>query len=112
MDNSCTPLCAMVAKDRLHDAEAGGQTATLGGPTASRSRATARPCAPLVAAVVEAIVTPSLARADLYALLQCGEDSEYRRKVYGGYIEVSWAVVVVDGESSPSTSGNFQSANV
>jgi hypothetical protein len=39
--------------------------------------------------VVEAIVVvPSPTRANLYALLQCGEDSEYRRKAYGGYIEV------------------------
>jgi glucosinolate gamma-glutamyl hydrolase len=59
--------------------------------------------------VVEAIVVvPSPTRAELYALLQCGEDSEYRRKAYGGYIEVFWEE---DGESSPPPSGNFQSAN-
>jgi hypothetical protein len=72
-----------------------------------------RPCAPPTVAVVEAIVIfPSLAHADLYALLQCGEDSEYRRKAYsGGYIEVFWALLVEDGESSPLTSENFQSTN-
>jgi hypothetical protein len=63
----------------------------------------------LRAAVVEAIaVVPSLTRADLYVLLQCGEDSEYRRKAYDGYIEVFWEE---DGESSPPASGNFQYAN-
>jgi hypothetical protein len=65
--------------------------------------------------VVETIVVipslPSLARADLYALLQCGEDSEYGRKAYGGYIEVFWALLAKDGESSPPASGNFQFAN-
>jgi hypothetical protein len=41
------------------------------------------------AAVVEAIViVPSPVRADLYALLQCGDDSEYGHKTYSGYIKV------------------------
>jgi hypothetical protein len=62
--------------------------------------------------VVEVIIiVPTSARADLYALLQCRDDSEYGRKVYGGYIEVFWMLAVEDDESSPSTSGNFQSAN-
>jgi hypothetical protein len=66
----CTPLCVMVVKDRLPDVEADGQTATPGGPTASRSCAAAHPCAPPAVAVVEAIVVvPSPTRADLYALL-------------------------------------------
>jgi glucosinolate gamma-glutamyl hydrolase len=43
----------------------------------------------------------------LYALLQCGEDSEYGRKAYDGYIEMFWALLVKDGESSPPVSGNF-----
>jgi hypothetical protein len=61
--------------------------------------------------VVEAIVViPSPACADLYAL-QCGEDSEYGRKVYGGYIEMFWALLAEEGESSTSASRNFQSAN-
>jgi hypothetical protein len=104
----CTTLCVTIAKDRLHDVEAGGQTTAPGGPTTSRSHATTRSCAPSAAAVVEAIiVVPSLARADLYALLQCGEDSEYWCKAYGGYIEVFWMLVAEDDESSPSASGNF-----
>jgi hypothetical protein len=37
--------------------------------------------------VVEAVVS-SLACVDLYALLQCGEGSEYGHKTYSGYIEV------------------------
>jgi hypothetical protein len=58
--------------------------------------------------VVEAIiVVPSLARADLYALLQCDENSEYWCKVYGGCIEVFWMLVAEDDKSSPSASGNF-----
>jgi hypothetical protein len=64
--------------------------------------------APLAAAVIEAIIVVlSSVCVDLYALLQCGEDSEYGRKTYGGYIEVFWALLVEDGEFSPSTSGNF-----
>jgi hypothetical protein len=55
--------------------------------------------------VVEAIVIiPSPTYADLYTLLQCGENSEYGRKAYGGYIEVFWAE---NDESSPLTSGYF-----
>jgi glucosinolate gamma-glutamyl hydrolase len=56
------------------------------------------PCTPAAVAVVKAIIIiPSPMRANLYALLQCGEDSEYGRKTYGGYIEVFWALVVEDG---------------
>jgi hypothetical protein len=102
----------MAVRDRLPDAESGGQTATPGGPFASRSHAAARPCAPAAATVVKAIiVVPSPACDDLYALLQCDEDSEYERKTYGGYIEVFWVLLTEDGESSPSVSRNFQSAN-
>jgi hypothetical protein len=58
--------------------------------------------------VVEAIVgVPSSARADLYALLQCSEDSEYGRKAYGRYIEMLWALLVENDESSLLASGNF-----
>jgi hypothetical protein len=32
-------------------------------------------------------------------------------KTYDGYIEVFWTLLVEDGESSPSTSRNFQSTN-
>jgi hypothetical protein len=42
---------------------------------------------------------------------QCGEDFEYGRKAYDGYIKVFWALLAEDGESSPPTSGKFQSAN-
>jgi hypothetical protein len=69
-------------------------------------------CAPPAAVVVEAIiVVPSLACADLYALLQYGEDFKYGHKAYGGYIEVFWALLAEDGESSLLASWNFQSAN-
>jgi hypothetical protein len=37
--------------------------------------------------MVEAIVVV-LSHANLYTLLQCGEDFEYGRKAYGDYIEV------------------------
>jgi glucosinolate gamma-glutamyl hydrolase len=67
----------------------------------------ARPCTPLAAAVDEVIVViPSSVRADLYALLQCREDSEYMRKTYDNYIEVFRALMVEDG---PPASRNFQS---
>jgi hypothetical protein len=96
----------------MPDAEASGQTATPGGPTASRSRATTYSCAPPAAAVAEAIIViPLPLCVNLYTLLQCGEDSEYGCKAYGGYIKVFWALLVEDGESSPLKSGNFQSAN-
>jgi hypothetical protein len=86
---SWTPLCATVARDCLPNAEADDQTATPGGPTASRSHATTRSCTPLAAAVVEVIVVlPSSTYVDLYALLQCDEDSEYEHKAYNGCIEV------------------------
>jgi hypothetical protein len=65
------------ARDHLPDTKVGGQTATPSGPTASRRRAAARLCVPPVATVVEVnIVVPLPTRADLYLLLQCGEDSE------------------------------------
>jgi glucosinolate gamma-glutamyl hydrolase len=62
---------------------------------------------PLTVAVEAIVVVLSPMHADLYALLQCGEDSEYGRKAYGSYIEVFCALLVEDGESSPSASGNF-----
>jgi hypothetical protein len=103
-----TTLCVMVARDCLHDTEAGSQTATLGGLTASRSRVVARPSVPPTPAMVETIVVvPSPAHANLYALLQCSEDSKYERKTYGNYIEVFQALMVEDSESSPPASGNF-----
>jgi hypothetical protein len=46
---------------------------------------------------------------DLYALLQFGEDSEYGRKAHNDYFKVFHALLVED-ESSPLASGNFQSA--
>jgi glucosinolate gamma-glutamyl hydrolase len=45
-----------------------------------------------------AVVPSSSARAGSYALLQCGEDSEYVRKAYGGYFEVFRALLAEDGE--------------
>jgi hypothetical protein len=44
-----------------------------------------RPCMLPAAAVVEVvIIVPLPVRAGLYALLQCGKDSEYGRKAYDG----------------------------
>jgi hypothetical protein len=103
-------MCATVARDHLHDIEANGQTATP-----ARSNRLQEPrCGAAVRVVycyvVEAIVIVILSvRADLYILLQCGEDSGYGRKTYGGYIEVFRTLLVEDGESSPPASGNFQS---
>jgi hypothetical protein len=49
----------------------------------------AQSCALLAATVVEVIVIiPPPTCADLYVLLQRGENSKYGRKTYGGYIEV------------------------
>jgi hypothetical protein len=62
--------------------EAGGHTATPGGPTASRRRAA---CC-------------------------CGGRGRRRDKAYGGYFEVFHALRAEDDESSPSVGGNFQSA--
>jgi hypothetical protein len=62
----CTPQCAVVARDHRPNveaggptaphSEAGGQTATPGGPTGYRRRATAQSCALPAIAVVEAII--------------------------------------------------------
>jgi hypothetical protein len=63
---------------------------------------------PPTAVVVEAIIIiPSPTHADLYALLQCGDDSKYTCKTYGGYIKVFWALLVENSESSSPTSENF-----
>jgi hypothetical protein len=82
----------MVARDRLLDTDDGGQTATPSSPTASESCAVAGRVRRLLlrTTVAEAIVIiPSPTHADLYALLQCGEDSEYGGKAYGSYIKCS-----------------------
>lgn len=50
------------------------------------------------AAVINAVAVPPAARPGSYALLQCGEDSEYVRKAYGGYFEVFRALLAEDGE--------------
>jgi hypothetical protein len=50
----------MIAKDRLADVEAGGQTATSGGPTFSRRRAAVRSCTTRATAMVEAIVVRAM----------------------------------------------------
>jgi hypothetical protein len=73
----------MVARDHLPEVEAGNHTATSGGPTGSRIHAVAWPCAPAAVAVIKAIIIiiPSPMRANLYALMQCGEDSEYGHTV-------------------------------
>jgi hypothetical protein len=105
----------MVARSHLPDTEAGIQTfpkrsdrptQTLGGPTASKRRDVARPCARMLPWWLRS----SLVHDGLYALLQCGEDSEYGRKAYDGYFEVFRVLLVEDSESSPPASENFQSA--
>ncbi|KAF0927413.1 hypothetical protein E2562_032719 [Oryza meyeriana var. granulata] len=53
------------------------------------------------AAAVEAVEAVAKAKASgegSYAVLQCGEDSEYVRKAYGGYFEVFKALLAEDGE--------------
>jgi hypothetical protein len=72
--------------------------------------------------VVEAVVVIlSSVRFSLYALLQCSKDSEYGCKEYdchfeveidlsgGEDFEVFHVLLAEDGESSPPSSGNFQS---
>jgi hypothetical protein len=73
------------------------------------SHAAVQPCTPPAVAVVEVVVVVVLSstRADLYALLQCVEDSEYGCKAYGRYFEVFHALLAKDDESSPAASGNF-----
>uniref|UniRef100_A0A0D9ZBR4 Glutamine amidotransferase domain-containing protein n=1 Tax=Oryza glumipatula TaxID=40148 RepID=A0A0D9ZBR4_9ORYZ len=61
---------------------------------------------PLENAVVDAAAEAVAAKAAVggvgvggsYAVLQCGEDSEYVRKAYGGYFEVFRALLAEDGE--------------
>jgi hypothetical protein len=66
---------------------------------------------PPAAAVVETVVVVLLSTCTgVYALLPCGEDSEYGHKAYDSYFEVFRTLLVEDDESSPSASGNFQSA--
>jgi glucosinolate gamma-glutamyl hydrolase len=48
---------------------------------------------PAVAMVEAIVVVSSPARANLCVLLQCGDDSEYGRKAYNGYIEVFLALL-------------------
>ncbi|XP_062212067.1 gamma-glutamyl peptidase 5-like [Phragmites australis] len=50
------------------------------------------------AAAMEAAVAAATAAGGSYALLQCGEDSEYVRNAYGGYFEVFRALLAEDGE--------------
>jgi hypothetical protein len=110
----CTSLCATVARDRLPDKRLAVRPPPWAvqppiGAVLWRGRAR---CLLLWTAVVDAIiVVPSLTRGNLYVLLQYGEDSEYERKAYSGYIEVFWVLLVKDGESSPPASRNFQSGN-
>jgi hypothetical protein len=92
-------------RGRQSDAEADSQTTTPGGPTASKSCTAARLCTPPAATVVKAIVViPSSARADLYALLQSGEDSEdiwwLHRGVLGAVSGGRW-VLTIDKQELP-----------
>jgi glucosinolate gamma-glutamyl hydrolase len=50
------------------------------------------------AAVIDAPSSAAPPRRGSYALLQCGEDSEYVRKAYGGYFNVFRALLEEDGE--------------
>jgi hypothetical protein len=97
----CTPQCVAVARDRLPNidaggqtggppggataprTEAGGQTATPGCPTASRRRAAAQPCAPPAVAVVEVVVVARRTTATLRCSMRCEQStmSPHRRQV-------------------------------
>jgi hypothetical protein len=97
---SCTPQCVAVARDRLPNievggqtggppggattprTEAGGQTATLGSPTASRRHAAAQPCAPPAVAVVEAVVMARCTTATSRCSMRCEQrtTSPHRRQ--------------------------------
>jgi hypothetical protein len=102
----------MVVRDRLPDSEAGRSDhhPRVVQPPPGAALRRGRACRLLLrTAVVDAIVVvPSSTHANLYALLQCGEEFEYGRKAYCGYNEVFWAE---DGEFSSQTSGNFKSDN-
>jgi hypothetical protein len=85
----CTPQCVAVARDRLPNIElrgqtggplggattprtkAGGQTATPGGPTASRRHAATQPCVPPAVAVVEAVVVARRTTANSRCSMRC-----------------------------------------
>ncbi|KAL5219550.1 hypothetical protein ABZP36_020234 [Zizania latifolia] len=56
--------------------------------------------APAAEAAAAAVATSAAvaAKAGSYAVLQCGEDSEYVRQAYGGYFEVFRALLAEDGE--------------
>jgi hypothetical protein len=110
MNNPVYTSVCRCSQDRLCDIEACDQTATL---TTSWSYIAVRPCTPPAALVVKAVVViPTSTRASLYALLQCGEDSKYRCKSYGGYFEVFRRILAEDGESSRLACGNYQFAAV
>jgi hypothetical protein len=86
---SCTPKCVAIARDRLPNIEAGSQTggppggataprteavdqtATPGGPIASRRRAAAQPCASPTVAVVEAVVVARRTVATSRCSMRC-----------------------------------------
>jgi putative intracellular protease/amidase len=55
------------------------------------------PSAAAVAAAAAA--APTAPSAGSYAVLQCGEDSEYVRKAYNGYFQVFRALLEEDGEA-------------
>jgi hypothetical protein len=98
---SCTPQCVAVARDRLPNieaggqtggppggataprTEAGGQTTTPGGPTASRRRAAAQPCTPPAVAVVEAVVMARRTTANSRCSMRCEQrtTSPHHRQV-------------------------------
>jgi hypothetical protein len=115
----------VVARDRLPNAEAGGQTGPTGrsDPPPPVQRLAVIPPSRAVRPPPGAMLRHDhahhllrwsrlsvAARTSLDALLQCGEDSEYRRKAYDGYFEVWHVLLVEDGKSSPLTTRNFQCA--
>ena len=54
---------------------------------------------PSAAAAAAVVVPAAPSAAGSYAVLQCGEDSEYVRKAYSGYFQVFRALLEEDGEA-------------
>jgi hypothetical protein len=72
-----------------------------------RGHAHTQPATTMVEVV---IIVLSAACDDLYARLQYSKDSNYECKAYNEYFEVFHFLLTENGEYSPPTSGDFQSA--
>jgi hypothetical protein len=85
---------------RTHASESAKPRPTPASIPGAETRLPAMGMGPLdnaASAALEAAAAPS--RAGSYAVLQCGEDSEYVRQKYGGYFAVFRALLEEDGES-------------